>query len=266
MDTYKVDYHIHSHYSDGRMSPGELVGRYHNMEYDVIALTDHDGIDGLREFFAACEAVKIKGVSGIELSTNCEFEGKTYELHILGYGFDCENKRLRDVCDWLKEKRKLRNERITTELRRIGVDISDEDMLAFTRGGYIGKPNFARAMIKKGYAADMAEAFGENLLGSENIKKIKKDKLSTEEAIELICEAGGMPVLAHPGKIKNMPPRESDEFFSEFEKLARSLKQKGLKGIECIYPSHSSDEEFRFINISSKLHLHITEGSDYHGD
>ena len=266
MDTYKVDYHIHSHYSDGKLSPGEIAGRYHDMDYDIIALTDHDGIDGLKEFFAACEAVKIKGVPGIELSTYHEFEGKTYKLHLLGYGFDCENRRLNEVCDDLKEKRKRRNEKLIEELNLMGIEISPEEVLKHSKEGYIGKPNIARVLINKGYAGDMAEAFGEKLLGSERIRNIKKEKLSAVEAIDLITEAGGMPVLAHPGKIKNMPPREGDEFFAEFEKLARDLRLKGLKGIECIYPDHSSDEEFRFINISSKLHLHITEGSDYHGE
>lgn len=266
MDTYKVDYHIHSHYSDGKLSPGEIVGKYHNEGYDIIALTDHDGVDGLKEFFAACEAVKIKGVSGIELSAYHEQNDRIFKLHILGYNFDYENERLTETCKLLREKRDSRNKKMIEALNRTGIDISEDEVSASSKGGYIGKPNIARFLIKKGYAKDKEDVFSEKFLGSEIIKNIKKERLTSQEAINIIKEAGGIPVLAHPGKIKNMPERESDEFFIEFEKLLKDLKKKGLKGVECIYPEHSESEIFRFANISSKLHLHITQGSDYHGD
>ena len=88
---YKVDYHIHTYYSDGTMKPTDVVRRYSDMEYDMIAITDHDGVDGVREASIAGEALRIQVIPGIEFGTDCSFEEKKLELHILGYHIDVEN-------------------------------------------------------------------------------------------------------------------------------------------------------------------------------
>ncbi|MBO5995109.1 MAG: PHP domain-containing protein [Firmicutes bacterium] len=198
MDTFKCNYHMHSHYSNGTLSPAQLVRKYIDEEYDVLSLTDHDSIDGIKEFLAACEATKIKGVVGVELTTTHDLMGKVYNIHILGYNFDPENEALAEAC------------------RR----------------------------------------FRENT-GS---------CLSAEEAIRIVGEAGGQTFLAHPVKIPELGERDTEEFYKEFEVLLKDLKKKGLKGLECINPMHTEDEEYRFIQYAGKYHLHISSGTDHHGE
>ncbi len=260
---YKVDYHMHSCYSDGALEPLELVQRYHAAGYDEIALTDHDVTDGLNEFIIAGKALKIQVIAGIEFSA---FHGER-ELHILGYKFDKDNPALKEKIETLKEYRRERNEKLVAALQKEGIDISMEELYGASKSSYIGKPDIARLLAKKGYVKKPKEAFEPGrFLESPVIKAIEKKRMTSEEAVQLISQAGGMAVLAHPGKIKGIGPRESDEFWESFEKLLKELKRIGLKGLECIYPEHSEEEKSRFIALAAKYHLHITEGSDFHGE
>ena len=198
MDTFKCNYHMHSHYSNGTLSPAQLVRKFIEEEYDVLSLTDHDSIDGLKEFMAACEATKIKGVPGVELTTTHELMGKVYDIHILGYNFDPNSQLIAEACQRSKD-----------------------DTLPC---------------------------------------------LKAEEAIKMVGEAGGQSFLAHPVKIPGLGERGTEEFYKEFEALLKDLKKKGLKGLECINPMHTDDEEYRFIQYAGKYHLHISSGTDHHGE
>lgn len=261
--SYKVDYHIHSWYSDGTMKPTALVQRYHKNEYDMIAITDHDGIDGVKEAMIAGEALKIKVLSGVELAA--DYQG--VEIHILGYQFDIENQALQEKLKELKMFRKERNEKMLQALDQMGVVLTEEDLKQRPEQTYIGKPNFARAMVAKGYISSPKEAFiPGKYLEAPQIKAIEKKKLSAEEAICLIREAGGIAVLAHPAKIKKLGERGTQIFWDRFEDLLRDLKALGLRGIECYYPEHSEEETLHFVDLAAKYHLHITEGSDFHGE
>ena len=266
MDTYKCNYHMHSYYSDGALSPGQLVRKFADEEYDVIALTDHDGIGGVREFLAACEAVKIKGVTGAEFTTVHHFNGKDYEIHLLGYNFDPENELLVSTCEMLKERRHERNVKLIAKLREMGYDLDLDELESQSKGKYVGKPNIARAMTARGYISAPIEAFSEKILESPEVKAIRKEKLTTEEAINLVTQAGGQAFVAHPAKIKEIEGRGTETFWKEFEAILKDLRSKGLKGLECIYPAHTEDEEFRFVQLAGKYHLHISSGTDYHGD
>ena len=260
---YKVDYHVHSWCSDGTMKPTELVRKYHEEGYDIISITDHDGIDGIAEALIAGEALKIQVITGVELSV--DFEG--INLHILGYKFDHENEELREKMEELREYRKERNEKLLAALQNMGYDITMEDAKQRKGQKYIGKPNFARALVAKGYVGSVKEAFAEGVfLNAPEIKAIEKKKMTAEEAIKLIAQAGGMAVLAHPAKIKKIGERGSEEYWKNFEELLRSLKKMGLKGLECFYPEHTEEEQLKFAVLAGKFHLHMTEGSDYHGD
>ena len=260
---YKVDYHVHSWCSDGTMKPTELVRKYHEEGYDIISITDHDGIDGIAEALIAGEALKIQVITGVELSV--DFEG--INLHILGYKFDHENEELQEKMEELRGYRKERNEKILAALQNMGYDITMEDAKQRKGQKYIGKPNFARALVAKGYVGSVKEAFAEGVfLNAPEIKAIEKKKMTAEEAIKLIAQAGGMAVLAHPAKIKKIGERGSEEYWKNFEELLRSLKKMGLKGLECFYPEHTEEEQLKFAVLAGKFHLHMTEGSDYHGD
>lgn len=263
MMSLKTDLHIHSWCSDGTMSPAALVRKYAEEGYDLIAITDHEVTDGIQEAIDAGEDENIKVISGIEIPT--VHDGR--ELHILGYRFDPEDEKLRQKLVKLAQIRKDRNEKMLDAIRNMGYDITEEDLIQREGQRYVGKPNFARALVKKGYIDRVPEAFEPGkFLESEHIKLIEKEKLSATEAISLIAGAGGTAVLAHPYKIKNLGARGSEEFKVSFDKLIKNLKELGLKGLECIYPKHTHEEELFFIDTAAKYHLHITEGSDFHGD
>lgn len=259
---YKVDYHIHSWYSDGVMKPTELVRKYHDEGYDIIAITDHDGIDGIQEALIAGEALKIKVVTGVELAV----EHQGHELHILGYQFDPENEALIEKMEELRRYRQVRNEKLLKVLRDMGCELTEEDLRQRPKQTYVGKPNFARALAAKGYVKTAKDAFAPGqFLESPQARAVVRQKISAQEAIALLKEAGGMAVLAHPAKIKGLGERNSEAFWTNFDALLRSLKLLGLKGLECCYPIHTEEETLKFINLAAKYHLHITEGSDFHG-
>ncbi len=263
MMDFKTDLHIHSWYSDGTMSPKELVEKYTAEGYDVISVTDHEVTDGIQEAIDAGKEKNLRVITGIEIAT--KHEGR--ELHILGYYFDAKNKELCDELKKLAEIRKIRNKKMLETLRNMGYDITEEDLLQREGQSYIGKPNFARALVKKGYIGEVSEAFEPGrFLESEKIKSVEREKPQTSDIIRIIRDAGGIPVLAHPYKIKGLGERGSKEFKAAFEKLLKELKAVGLKGLECIYPKHTHEEEMFFIATAAKYHMHITEGSDFHGN
>jgi hypothetical protein len=245
------------------MSPQEIVEKYTKEEYGIIAITDHEVIEGIKPTEELGKKDNLRVIPGIELAT----VHKGIELHILGYYIDIENQHLKDEVEKLAEFRRIRNEKLLLTLQNMGYHIKEEDLIQRPEQTYIGKPNFARALIKKGYINTVAEAFEPGkFLESEEIKAIKREKPTTEDAIKLINEAGGIAVLAHPYRIKGLGERGSQQFKENFEELLRELKKAGLKGLECVYPRHTDEERLFFISLASKYHLHITEGSDFHGN
>ncbi len=258
----KMDLHMHSTYSDGSMRPVELVKKYYDEEYATIALTDHDGIGGVREAQIAGEALGIQVISGIEFST--QYDGRI-GLHILGYRIDIDNEELNARLDSILAARTDRNERLMKVLNDMGYHITWEDVKQRPDQTYIGKPNFALALLKKGYVSDAKEAFSDKILGSEEVNAVKKEKISSREAIALIKGAGGTASLAHPMKIKKIGEKGSEEFFQELDRMVGELKKMGLGALECFHPSADHEQSLRLIKIAEKYKLHITQGSDYHG-
>ncbi|XVG94946.1 PHP domain-containing protein [Eubacteriales bacterium KG127] len=267
---YKVDYHFHSNFSDGNLKPLELVKWYKDNGYDEIALTDHDGIDGIAEAKIAGEALGIQVISGIELSTNlyCDFKKEPLDVHLLGYRFDEDNDALNAKLKELRQFRKNRNDKILEKLKEMGYNISHEDTLDRPKQTYVGKPNIARALLKKGYIENIPEAFEKGkFLESPEIKNIKKEKMTTEEAIKLVKGAGGTAVIAHPMEIfaEESYFVTKEDFFSWFEGKLKELKRVGLGGIECYHPSADEEDSRMLFEIAARLKMHVTRGSDYHG-
>ena len=254
-----VDLHVHTYYSDGTLSPTEIIKWAKKSKLDQIAITDHDGIDGIQEALIAGEALEIVVIPGIEFSVD---ESNGVGMHMLGYYIDVFNKELNNKLEYIKQKRKERNDKLITVFTDLGYPLVYEDMKKRGASNYIGKPDFARGLINKGYISKFSEAFEEgHFLRSEKAREIKKEKLSAKEAIELICGAGGIAVLAHPMKVTGL----SGDYFIELESLIIKLKGYGLKGMECFYPEHSEEDTMRLVNLAEKYKLHMTKGSDYHG-
>ena len=217
---YKVDYHFHSTFSDGTKRPTELVKWYKNNGYDEISLTDHDGIDGIKEAKIAAEALGIQVISGVEISTNLkvDFKNKPIDVHVLGYRFDENNSELISKLRELRRFRAERNDLLIKKLNEMGYEISYEDIQKCTNRTnqvYIGKPNIADTLVYKGYIKTRNDAFEDGkFLESPEIKAIKKEQMNINDAISLIRNAGGIAVIAHPMEIF-----EKEKYFVEARDL-----------------------------------------------
>lgn len=246
-----IDLHMHSTASDGTDTPEILVDKCSKLGLQVFSITDHDTIDAQR---TAKELAKNKNrpyITGIEFSVKHEGKG---EMHILGYGIDIENRDLINELKSLKEYRINRAYSILEKLDKLGLKISYEDVIKHAKGEAIGRPHIALAMIEKGYAENIEDAFTK-YLDVDGAAYVGRRKLNAGQTIELIENAGGIAVLAHPKLVRANDP----------ESLIIDLKSQGLKGIEAIYPAHSDSDAAYYSEIAERNGLLITSGSDYHG-
>jgi hypothetical protein len=263
-----IDLHLHTYYSDGTLSPEELVTLAQKSGTNAIAITDHDGMGGLSEGARAGKRRGVRVIPGIELSA-VDDEGAY--MHILGYCFDRENEELKNEVEWIRQKRVERNGKMLAALRGIGCGLSAEDLQLREGQDYIGKPTFALALLRKGYVSSTAEAFREGrFLRSDAVRSVHREKVQAKRAIELIGGAGGVPVLAHPMKVFRLARRDeagsnSDGYFESLDRLLSKLKSWGLSGMECYYSEHQPSETKRLVLLAKKHGLLITAGSDFHG-
>ena len=274
----KIDLHMHSTFSDGVYTPTELVELRKNEGYDVVAVTDHDGAKGVNEALAAGEKYGIKVITGIEIGTVMDVscvvpdaydksmnKGEA-ELHILGYNIDPDNKALNDQMQVIKDYRDERNKKLLWYFQEKGYDIKYDDLIRNPGQEYVVKPDFAWVFVNRGYVQNVTEAFkSEKLLAAKAVQRLKQLPYPTLDAFKLIQGAGGVPVLAHPMKIKGIGEKGSDEFFDNLTRLLTKLKENGLYGLECFHPSASDEDSERLMDIANSLGLKITKGSDYHG-
>ncbi|MGG7176617.1 PHP domain-containing protein [Clostridium paraputrificum] len=243
-----ADLHIHSSYSDGYFTPEEIIQLAKEQGIKYISITDHDTVASQYIIKAEYEGIHI--IPGIEFST----EYKDMELHILGYFIDLNNNRLNETVNSLRESRVERTREILKRLEESNIYI-DINEIAINGELSIGRGNIANAMVSKGYAENFREAFTNYLMQGKSAY-VKGEKLSFKTVLEIITESGGLPVLAHPGKIYRS---------LELENIVRELKCYGLKGLEVYHPSHSKAQINVFYNLSRKYKLLITGGSDFHG-
>ena len=250
-----LDLHLHSYYSDGTNSPKELIELARKKGLEIISVTDHDGISGVLESIEEGKKAGIKVVPGIEISVS----SYPRDLHILGYGIDIENPGFLQFVEKLKELRDIRNLKFIEEFSKMGIDFTKDDIKKYSPKDFLGKPNFAFLLKSRGYVESLEEAFSsEKFFRGENFLKIKKEKPSDKEGISEILAAGGIPVLAHPGKLKGLTNEELDE-------LVKRLKTYGLMGIECFYRGHSEEFTKDILSIARENNLIVTAGSDFHG-
>lgn len=248
---YKADLHTHSTASDGQYSPAELAKLVKKRGTEVWALTDHDNLGGLDEAVAAGEALGLRVVRGVELSAD-----DYLNLHILGY--DVSSSVLGPWLDSLKGGRDDRKYRIRDFLRTKGLEIPLEEVDAESAGGSVGRPHFAMVMLRHGMVSTRKEAF-DRYLDTPEFQEIEKGtKPSAQECVERLKAAGGKVSLAHPYQIVL-----SGETLGE---LVKRLKGYGLDAIECRYPIHTPEQTGEYLAIAKKYGLHISGGSDFHGE
>lgn len=245
-----VDLHIHSCYSDGIYTPEQIAKAAKAKGIRCISITDHDSITAQYIVNTEYNNKDLKIIPGIELST----EYKEMELHILGYFIDTENNNLKELVNNLNKHRLKRVEKILYNLKGYDINIKLED-LGVDLNSTIGRSHIANAMVDKGYFSSYKMAFRSYLIKGKP-GYVKGFKLTYREALDIIMESGGIPVLAHPGQIYKK---------IEVENIIKELKCFGLKGVEVYHPSHSIIDTNNFFNIAKKYKLSITGGSDFHG-
>jgi len=246
----KVDLHLHSSFSDGILSPKELVKRLKSHRVVVAGLTDHDTTDGVGEFLNLCRKADIKSVAGVELSAS--YAGV---LHILGYRFDTANIALQNVLERIRNARVERNELVIDKLRNLGLDVSIEEARAYA-AGVVGRPHIAKVLMNKGYVPDIKTAF-DKYLKRGTAAYVLRWSLPPEECVSLILEAGGLPVLAHP--------RQTAPNLDLLPPILRRLKDAGLWGLECWSHGNSPADIYRLLGLAADTELFPTAGSDFHG-
>ena len=255
----KIDLHIHSTASDGTLTPLEILSLAETLHLGAISLTDHDALDGNRDILKKGVPDSIGFLTGVEISALPPSLFPVFgSFHILGYGINIEDYALNQTLITLQNARKNRNPQIIQKLNALGIKIDLNQVKQFSGKCQLGRPHIARYLVYKGFASSIDEVF-DKYLGKGKSAYVEKFRISCQEAINLILNAGGLPVLAHPYLLK------LGKGF-DFEELIGELKSMGLKGIEIYYPEHPLESVRFYANIAREYNLFITGGSDFHGD
>lgn len=251
--TKYVDLHTHSTASDGSFPPAEVVRMAKEAGLKAMALTDHDTTDGLAEALAAGEKLGVEVIPGVEISAQHIDDS----MHVLGYFLDLFGGRLEERLGVLKQARKDRNPKIIAKLNALGINITIEQVERISGGGQVGRPHIARALLESGYVGSMQQAF-DIYLRNGGKAYVAKYRFPPAEALEMIREAKGVPVLAHPFTLGLGNP-------AALKALLQDLKAHGLAGIEVFYADHTPEQEALYLKLAQELGLLITGGSDFHG-
>ena len=244
----RADLHLHSTASDGSLSPGAVVSAARAGGLDVVALCDHDTVGGVAAALAeAGESLRV--IPAIEISTS--LDGR--ELHLLGYGIDPTQPALVRYTEAAAQARTERMRRMLEQLAERGIRVSLEEVLnaADVPPQCLGRPHLARALHTRGYVRNVSDAF-DRFIGNEGPAYVQLELLEPRQAIELIHQAGGVAVWAHPR-------------IDAFDRGVRGLRELGLDGVECYRPRLAPSEVQYFETAARDLELLRTGGSDWHG-
>lgn len=244
-----ADLHTHTTASDGLLTPTQLVVQALEAGLRAVGITDHDTTDGLEEAITAGMQLGVRVVPGIELNTQVDDE----EIHILGYYIHYDLPWLQEMLADIRHARWTRTKKMVENLRRMyNFDITFEEVQSEVTEGAAGRPHIARVLVKKGIVKDVTEAF-EKYIGTECPAYEPRYHLPLEKGIKVIKDAGGVPVLAHPGLLKD-------------QKYAMLAIELGVQGIEAVHSKHTPEQCKRYEDLARKHGLIVTGGSDFHGE
>ena len=245
-----LDLHIHTTASDGSLTPTQVVQLARKKGFSLIAVTDHDTMGGVAEALEAGKKYNVDVVPGVEISS-----GVTLEVHMLGYGMSPDHPVMKAMMEDMRAARVERMERIIENLQKMGVPITVEEVEAVA-GGAIGRPHIAQVLIAHGLVSDVRTAFRE-YIGVGAKAYVERRKMTSEQVIANIRDAGGVPVLAHGGLLR----------ISEVElnQWIDSMAKKGLMGLECYHNAHTPQMERLLRAAAERNGLLVTGGSDFHG-
>ncbi len=243
-----IDLHIHSTASDGSLAPEAVVTRAIAAGLGAIALTDHDTVAGVPAAVAAGDRLGLRVVGGCEFSSAAPWG----EMHVLGYFLPLESPLLEAFLERCRADRVRRGQEMVSRLRGLGVDLQFDDVLLQSRGGAVGRPHVARAIVRQGGAAHVGEAF-DRYLGRGKPAFVEKTLPEFRTITELVHSVGGLVSVAH---VKERGTRS----------FLERLRNEGLDAVETRHPSHDVSLRSRLTDIARRLTLHTTGGSDWHGD
>jgi predicted metal-dependent phosphoesterase TrpH len=242
-----ADLHLHTNFSDGTYTPEELTGRAKELRFAALALTDHDTVEGCARMAIACRAAGIEFIPATELTA--ELDG--IELHLLGYFVDTRNRRLLAEMEKFQDVRQNRIREMVSRLNQLNIPLSADSVFALANCRSPGRPHVGRALVMGGFCASLDEAF-ERFLKKNRPAWVPKFKISALDAIELVHQAGGLAVMAHPG-------------LNRTDEIIPDLVAAGLDGIECFHTKHTASTGERYVRLATEHGLLITGGSDCHG-
>lgn len=242
-----ADLHLHTNFSDGTYTPENLANEAKRCGLKAVALTDHDTVEGCVRMGAACQALGIEFIPASELTA----ELNDFEIHLLGYFLDTENPTLLTELAKFQEVRQKRIREMVERINQHGIPLREEVVFALANCRSPGRPHVARAMVQEGLCGSMDEAF-ERFLKKGKPAWVPKFKMSARDAIQLIHQAGGLAVLAHPALNRN-------------DDLIPPLVEMGLDGLECFHTKHTPTASQNYLKIAKRHNLLVTGGSDCHG-
>lgn len=242
----RVDLHVHTTASDGSLTPAEVVRLALSQGLTAIALTDHDSVSGVAEAQAAARGTGLEVIPGVEISS----DWPVGDFHILGLYLDPQDGPLCERLSAMRAARVGRAQKMLERLAALGMPLTWEEVLPTVNGCAIGRLHIARAMLRRGYISSLGEAF--RYIGRNGPAYVPRMRITPVEAINLIRQAGGVAILAHPaasGVVEHIP----------------TLASLGLQGIEVFYPDHSFEDVKALLRLAHQYGLLVTGGSDFHG-
>ena len=248
----QADFHTHSTFSDGRLTPTQLIDLAYRNGVRIMALTDHDIVDGLPEAFAAAARhPDFTLIPGIEMSTDVPGN----EVHILGHFIDWHDEAFRDRLLHLQESRLGRARKMVEKLSELGKPVTWERVEAFAGEGAVGRPHIALALVEAGHVASVNEAFA-LYLSRTGPAYVERDRLAPDEVVKLLTGVGGLATLAHPRELQAA---------GNLDALLALLSGSGLTGMEVYYQDYTPEEMDMFRALAERFGLLPLGGSDYHG-
>lgn len=243
-----ADLHLHTTYSDGSYSPLELVKKAKELDYSAIAVTDHDTVAGITESIKAGHRYNLEVIPGVEFNTLIS----GIDVHILGYFIEYKNKPLKKLLDKIRKERRERIEKMIELLKELyNFKISFEEIKEISANNILGRGHLARLLTKKDYVNSWEEVF-DKYIGNGQPAYVDRTKITPFKAIDIIKKSNGVPVIAHPGLIKN-------------DKTVQQIINYGVEGLEVYYLEHTEKQIRYYRKLAEENSLLITGGSDCHG-
>jgi len=247
-----IDLHSHSYYSDGTLSPADLIRRAHENGVNVLALTDHDEIKGLTEAKTTADSLGLQLINGVEISISWD---RNQTIHIVGLNIDPENQDLQSGLLLIRQERVRRAKKIADKLEKTGIENVWQKVTEKAGFESVTRTHFARFLVENGHAKDMQHCF-KKYLGRKGRAYVNGHWLPMEDAVGWINSAGGQAVIAHPTRYKLTK--------SKLERLVTEFKACGGVGLEVVAQRYSDKEKAEMASLARRFDLLSSVGSDFH--